>query len=248
MRAVSFVVLTFMLAWPASAQQENTGPNVNVVREWAGTLLMQTKTDQRYRGVEQWRIFVHPDGSRTMMLSKDFVAFNALQIMTKRVAADFRPIDVYAAYWVQDGYRGSIRVTLDGDELRATSEGPGAPNTVIRTVPHEIAVITHGESMNGWYLWQGEPKSAEPQDLDEFNLTPRAAEGQNVQGVIRTGSYRYLGTETVTVPAGTFETERYRIMNIEMWITGEDRILVKQIITDEDKEYVLTKLEAVAPD
>lgn len=247
MRLSAVLLLAFAVSLPASAQEENTGPNVNVVREWAGTLLMQTKTDKRYRGVEEWRIFVHPDGSRTMMLSKDFVAFNALQIMTKRVAEDFRPIDVYAAYWVRDGYRGSIRVTLDGDELRATSEGPGAPKTVTHTVPHEIAVITHGESMNGWYLWQGEPTSGEPQDLYEFNLTPQAPEGENARGIIRTGSFQYLGNETVTVPAGTFETERYRIMNIEMWITGEDRILVKQIITDEDKEYVLTKLEAVTP-
>ena len=43
------------------------------------------------------------------------------------------------------------------------------------------------------------------------------------------------------------EPERYLLTNIEMWITGEDRILVKQAITDEDKEYVLTKLELAEP-
>lgn len=248
MRLILLLAFAWMVAWPASAQEENTGPNANVVREWAGTLRMQAISDKRYRGVEEWRIFVHPDGSRTMMLSKDFVAFNALQIMTKRVAADFRPIDVYAAYWVRDGYRGSMRVALDGDQLRAVSEGPGEPRTETHTVPREIAVITHGESMNGWYLWQGEPRSGEPQDLYEFNLSPAAPDGQNVRGILRNGSFQYLGDDTVTVPAGTFEAERYKIMNIEMWITGEDRILVKQVIADEDKEYVLTKLEAVTPD
>ena len=48
-----------------------------------------------------------------------------------------------------------------------------------------------------------------------------------------------------TVPAGTFETERYLLSNIELWVTGTDRILVKQAITDADKEYILTRLESV---
>jgi hypothetical protein len=243
--AVTFV-LACLLAVPVSAQEENTGSNRNILREWAGSLRMQTIADKRYRGVEEWRMFVHGDGSRTMMLSKDFLAFNALQIMTMRVEANFRPADVYAAYWVPDGYRGAIRVAIDGDRLRAVSEGPGPAHTETHTVPEEIAVITHGESMNGWYLWQGDPKSPEPQALHEFNLIPVGPAGENVRGILRTGSYEYLGPETVTVPAGTFEAERYRIMNIELWITGEDRILVKQVIAEEDKEYVLTRLEAVS--
>ena len=50
----------------------------------------------------------------------------------------------------------------------------------------------------------------------------------------------------MTVPAGTFETEHYLLSNIEMWVSGEHRLLVKQAITDEDKEYVLTHLETRA--
>ena len=135
---------------PSLAQTtENTGPNVNVVREFSGTLRLQTKTDKRYRGVEAWRMFVHRDGSRTMMLSKDFVAVNALQIMTAHVAADFRPIDVYASYWVADGYRGSIRVAIEGHRLRAVSEGPIGVHEDMLDVPEEISAVTHGESMTG---------------------------------------------------------------------------------------------------
>lgn len=246
----AFAALAVLLmSYAAPAQQpENTGPNINVEREMVGTLRLQTKTDKRFRGTEEWRMFVHPDGSRTMMLSKDFIAHNALQIMTAHVDADFRPIDVYATYWVPDGYRGSIRAAIKGTELRAVSEGPGGTHTEELEVPHEVSVVTHGESMNGWYLWQGQRDADGKHAATYFNFSPSPDGNALVKGRLHPAQFTYLGKETITVPAGTFETERYLLTNIEMWITGEDRILVKQAITDEDKEYVLTKLETVSRD
>ena len=177
------------------------------------------------------------------MLSKDFVAVNALQIMTAHADPEFRPVDVHASYWVADGYRGSIRVALDGDELRAVSEGPAGSSEDVLEVPHEISVVTHGESMNGWYLWQGDRGPDGIHEATYFNLNPAPDSQTPVAGRLHAADFQYLGTETVTVPAGTFETERYRMNTIELWVATEDRILVKQTIVDEDKEYVLTRLE-----
>ena len=239
---IPLLLCSLLILGPASAA-ENTGPNVNVAEEIVGTLRLQAKTDKRYRGVEEWRIFVHPDGSRTMMLSKDFVAANALQIMTVHVDAAFRPVDAYATYWTREGYRGAIQVTLDGNSLRAVSAGPGGTHTEEMEVPDEISIVTHGESMNGWYLWQGERAADGTHQATYFNLNPSPDGRAMVTGRLHPATFRYLGDETVTVPAGTFATQRYLISNIEMWISGEHRILVKQAITDEDKEYVLTHLE-----
>lgn len=241
-----FVLLA--LQNPAPAQEENTGPNVNVAREIVGTLRLQTKSDKRFRGTEEWRIFVHPDGSRTMILSKDFIAHNALQIMTAHVDANFRPIDVYATYWVPEGYRGSIRVAVDGDTLRAVSEAPSGSVTEEITIPEDVSVVTHGESMNGWYLSQGERDAEGTHKATYYILGPTRDGSDMVRGRLGPASFQYLGEETVTVPAGTFETERYLLTNIEMWITGEDKILVKQSLVGEDKEYVLTRLDEVQTD
>lgn len=233
---------------PVYAEDENTGTNLNVRREIVGTLRLQTKSDQRFRGTEEWRIFVHPDGSRTMILTKDFLAANALQIMTAHVDQNFRPIDVYATYWVPDGYRGSIRVALDGETLRAVSEAPTGSNTEEIYVPDEVSVVTHGESMNGWYLAQGERDAEGTHKATYYILGPTRDGSEIVRGLLVPETFQYIGKETVTVPAGTFETERYLLTNIEMWITGEDRILVKQSLTDEDKEYVLSHLEEIQAD
>lgn len=248
-RLLAAMVLSLWVAGGAFAQTaENSGPNVNVVREVVGTLRLQTKSDKRYRGAEEWQIFVHPDGSRTMILSKDFVAANALQIMTAHVDASMRPIDVYATYWTPAGYQGSIRVAVRGSTLRADSEGPAGSHREEIAVPRELSVVTHGESMNGWYLWQGQRAEDGTHEATYFNLGPSPDGGSLVRGRLHPATFRYLGKETITVPAGTFETERYLLMNIEMWISGEDRILVKQALTDEDKEYVLTRLERATSD
>lgn len=242
------VAALLLVQSPVRAEEENTGPNVNVAREIVGTLRLQTKSDKRFRGTEEWRIFVHPDGSRTMILSKDFVALNALQIMTAHVDADFRPIDVYATYWVPGGYRGSIRVAVDGDTLRAVSEAPTGSVTEEITVPEEVSVVTHGESMNGWYLSQGERDAEGKHAATYYVFNPTRDGSEMVRGRLGPASFQYLGKETITVPAGTFETERYLLTNIEMWITGEDRILVKQSLVGEDKEYVLTHLDETQSD
>lgn len=238
-----FLILVLAMLWcletPAA---DNLGPNRNIVREVVGTLRLQTKVTKRYRGVEHWRIFVHPDGSRTMIMNKDFAAANALQIMTAHVDAAFRPIDVQASYWTRDGYRGSIQVALDGTRLRAVSANSSERHMEDIQVPHEISVVTHGESMNGWYLWQGQRDRDGHHAATYFNLSPAPGDGMTIRGRLHPASFQYLGEETVTVPAGTFATQRYLLTNIAMWISGEDRILVKQEITDENKEYVLTEL------
>ena len=58
----------------------------------------------------------------------------------------------------------------------------------------------------------------------------------------------YLGTELLTVPAGTFPCEHYRSGDVvDYYVTGPDAIFVKFVWPANDMEYVLTKLEMSAP-
>ncbi len=244
MRVLLLLAVALLVpAVASSATTENTSANSNVVRELVGTLRLQTKSDQRYRGIEQWRVFVHRDGSRTMILSKDFVAVNALQIMTVHVSPTFRPIDAHATYWTNEGYRGSIRVTLHDTTLSAVSAGPDGEHRDELQVPEQVSIVTHGESMNGWYLWQGEADRDGTHRATYFNLNPSPDGRALVRGRLHPATFRQLGHETISVPAGSFETDVYLLRNIKMWIAGADRILIKQSIVDEDKEYILTRLE-----
>ena len=53
-----------------------------------------------------------------------------------------------------------------------------------------------------------------------------------------------LGKETVNVPAGTFETTKYRMAGRSLiWVTGLDRIVVRMQNRSRKHDCVLTHLE-----
>ena len=74
----------------AAAAQENTGPNANLLRQASGRYTYRTLTDGRERGVEAFDMFVHRDGSRTLMIWHDLWARNAQFTVVLRVAENFR--------------------------------------------------------------------------------------------------------------------------------------------------------------
>lgn len=242
------VMLAFSIVASASAQvppPENTGPNANITRTVTGKVTFRTLSDGRVRGGEDFRLLVYPDGSRQIFISKDFKAVNAQQTMITRVDARFRPLETYASYWTREGFKGSIYVTVSGTELRAVSQGPKGRAEDTRQVPDNISVVHHGEVMNGWYYWAEDAKAKGQQSSNVYilNAAPRG-DGQ-VAGFYTESKFTRLGPEKVTTPAGTFDTVHYQLAGmeaLEMWIAGEDKLLVRQTDTKNDREYVLTEM------
>jgi hypothetical protein len=53
-----------------------------------------------------------------------------------------------------------------------------------------------------------------------------------------------VGMRLVTVPAGTFDTVHYRIAGrSDVWIHGEDRMMIRMRMPGAGLEYVLSRLE-----
>ena len=64
-----------------------------------------------------------------------------------------------------------------------------------------------------------------------------------VLGALSDMSFEVLGEETVTVPAGTFATTRYRLAGrTDVWVLMPDRIVVKMSNTGRGYDYLLTDL------
>ena len=64
-----------------------------------------------------------------------------------------------------------------------------------------------------------------------------------VLGSLSYMSFEVLGEETVTVPAGTFATTRYRLAGrTDVWVLLPDRIVVKMSNTGRGYDYLLTDL------
>ena len=63
-------------------------------------------------------------------------------------------------------------------------------------------------------------------------------------GVLREHVIDYLGRETVTVPAGTFDTEHYTFYDgrYDIWLLGADSIIVRYANFGNGNEYRLLTL------
>jgi hypothetical protein len=244
------ILVLAALALPLSAlaqapPPENTGPNTNIVRTITGKMTFRTISDQRHRGGEDFRVVVHPDGSRQIFVSKDFKAFNGQQTIIARVDSRFRPLETYASYWTRDGFKGSIYVTVTASELRAIGVGPKGRTEDVKAIGDNIAVVHHGEITNGWYTWMEDAKATGPQTSNAYILNAAPRGDAQVSGFMLETKFTRLGREKITTPAGTFETTHYQLAGpeaLDMWIATEDRLLIRQTDSKNDREYVLTEL------
>lgn len=98
---------------------------------------------QRVRSGEDFRLLVHRDGSRQIVISKDFNAVNAQQTMVTRVDARFRPPETHASYWTREGFKGSMYATVSGNDLHAVAVGPKGRVETSLQVPQGVSVEHH---------------------------------------------------------------------------------------------------------
>ncbi len=230
---------------PALAADEVEGTrNVNIERIAHGTHSFYEKDGVTLRGREYWRMIVHQDGTRTMNITKDTFGTDRQHTIVMRVDDRFRPLEAFGMYRYPTGNKGSVRVVIDGDTLTAQSFSPVGHVLDEHTVPETIVVVTHGEGLNSWSasvldpdVEGGDYGPSEMARTSYFISPPKDGDGP-VLGVITQSTLKRIGEETVTVPAGTFETVHYSTGTLEIWAMKGDRVLVKQTYNGED--YVLT--------
>lgn len=229
------------------AAEENPGPNINILRQARGHYVYQTLKDRRQRGVEDFQLLVHPDGSRTLIIWHDLWARNAQFSVILRVAEDFRPLSAFASYWVANGYKGNATMQLDGAELTLDTVGPAGHIRQHVEVPQRVSIGTHPVSGDGWHLWYADPAPGASGTLSVFNLEASADINKPMLGQLTPMDWQFIGNENLETPAGRFDAQHYRVLgSTDLWIHGEDRLLLRMVMERFDREYLLTELELTA--
>ena len=259
MRARAVIVLcgaTLLAAVPGLAQQstpaptmtENTGPNASITRRVEGVYRYETLSDGRVRGEERFQLFVHPDGSRTLSIWHDLAARNAQFTVVLRNAADFRPLDAFVSYWNGGRFKGAAHFLVDGGALTAISRGPAGVVPQRTEVPAVFSIGTHPVAGDGWHTAGYDSQRGGLQTLNLYSLEAGIDVSKPVLGTLRPLTVENLGIETVDVPAGRFEAQRWRLSGVnDLWVVGPDRVVVKSVIGARDLQYVLTRFETAAP-
>lgn len=220
------------------------GPNSNIVRWASGTYAYTTMSEPRDRGWERFHMNVYADGSRTMNMWHDLRARSAQFTVILRVAGDFRPLEAFVSYWVANGFKGSTLIRVDGDALTASASGPAGQHDQDITAPDMFSIGTHPVSADGWHLSTDSGKDGVDQTSKIYSMEASADVTKPALGTIRDLAFKRIGEETITVPAGTFDTLHYDLSGSQVWITKEDRLMVRMINERFDRDYVLTEFDS----
>jgi hypothetical protein len=234
---------TFIFGFVVNTQaqeEENRGPNTNIVRWAKGTYLYRGISDGRERGTEDWTLTVHPDGSRTMRMWNDLYARNGHLTATLRVAQDFRPIEAYVSYWTQGQFKGSGMFAVNGRTLEAITNGPqGRINETIE-VPEGFSIVTHPLAGDGWHTWYYDRVQGGEQTGSIYNIDSMPDLTKPTIGKLEPQALEFIGEETIKVPAGTFDATHFLIGGVgDVWTMDPDSILVKFSWEQFGLEYVL---------
>ena len=218
--------------------------NASIVRKISGHYQYTTLSDGTNRGEEAFQLMVHPDGSRTMMIWHDLAAKDAQFSVLLRAAKNFRPLSAYVSYWVENGYKGHTLFSVDGDKVTARAFGPAGEQVQVLEVPDQFSIGTHPVSADGWHLWYADKLPAEGAAINLFSLEASADVAKPILGTLVKMPIEVVGEEVIATPAGRFDTTHYRMMGAtDLWVTGEDRLLVRMVQSRFDREYLLTELQ-----
>lgn len=230
------------------AAAEHTGRNAAIVRRASGTYRYETLSDARARGEERFQLFVHPDGTRTLTVWHDLAARNAQFTVVLRAAADFRPLEAFVSYWNAASFKGSTHFLVDGAVLTATSRGPYGQVSQSLEVPPVFSIGTHPVAGDGWHTAGYDGARGGLQVLNLLSVEASADLTLPALGTLVPLTVERLGEEQIDVPAGRFTAVRWRLAGVnDLWVVGEDRLVVKSVIAARDLQYVLTQWESDPP-
>jgi len=229
---------------PIALAVEPTPTNRAVTHHWSGEYRSETIATGERRGSEKFDLLIHPDGSRTISIASDMTTRNAWFTVMLRNDANFRPLEASAFYWNGGRYKGSGHFVVISDRVRGESNGPvSGVNTSELTVPARFSIGLHPVSADGWHTAQHDPNGDPRQTISLYSVEASSDLTKPVLGSLVPLEIEFVGEETIEVPAGRFETRRYRLAGMnDLWVYGNERIVVRSDLPARGLRYVLTKL------
>lgn len=213
------------------------------------------------RGHERFTLSVHGDGSRILRATSEIFETRVLRDVSLRIGPDWCPRDAFVRLTVEDAFRGSGWFTFDGEEARGEAlHAPAARLSQQVRLPRRIRSFgTHPIQGDAWHAGMFDLAGPPRQHFEDVMISSYAFDGATGPELLplRFG-LEWLGTEEVTVPAGSFRCRRFRFLlgegefsdhpPYEIWVTADgDNVLVRAVVgAPRDLLYELVCYEQVA--
>jgi len=250
-------VLAVQLSVPAGAQSDTATdtPAAAVAeqpfRYMHGRLSYRKKTPGgEERGREDWWLTRNRDGSRTMRTLAMTDDSKFVRDVTYTLGADERPLQVFIQLQVGTRMVGSGYFRVEGDTMNIVTDSIDTGHTVQSVkVPARFHVLSHAVMLDGWPAWALDLERGGRQTISVYSTSQLWNGTDGPLGRMVRQTFTVLGVEQITVPAGTFEAWHIRFGDdpdssraSDVWVTGEDNILVKYDWAPLGLEYVLESL------
>lgn len=209
--------------------------------------------DGAKRGQEPCTVTVHSDGQRTIRARSEIFDTEIVRDVVYTVDATFRPVDCFIRVRQYEKVIGSTWFSFDGSTAECqgltANEGRIAQRFDLAAVPESF--ITHAVSTDVWHC--ANIKKDPNLGLQLIDPIPSCSPLANGASGPMLGLWpmtaEYIGVETIDVPAGSFEAEHVRYVELdgslwlEMWCTNDaDRVMLKMHYPVYDSSYVLASL------
>ena len=214
-----------------------------------GRLSYRKKSTGAERGREDWSLTRNCDGTVTMrcLAMTDDSKLIRDVIYTRR--KDGLPVDAFIRLQAADrligsGYfrvhGGSMDVIVDGDETGHSVQTLAVPKDF-------FSIATHAVMLDGWMYFNYDREKGGEQLRIFYNTSTRLDGADGPLGRVETCRVNLIGEEEVEVPAGRFKAAHFQMDsdNLEvpaanLWVAGEDKILLRCDWRGLDLEYVLS--------
>lgn len=204
------------------------------------------RTDGTPTGRERFSISVHADGARTLRAQCEMDDEAVVRDVLLAVGPDWSFREAYVRLIVEGRHGGSGWFRADGAAITCEALGRSGERVGERL---ELAAPprffgTHALLNDAWLAAFA---AEQPREVPACSA---AANGATPPGIVQVPvAIEPLGEEVVETPAGRFPAERFRVRYgefppLDMWVTGEDRVLARMVWAHLDGVYELTELRA----
>ena len=225
---------------PASWRDAYTGDKVTI-RTINGSHICTTMRDGTPCGSDHWTITEQNDGTRTIRSFHDGTVRGTQMNLVMRADEDLKPLEAFINVYSQGNFLGSGFYVMNDGKLDVTVNAPDEYFTDQVELPEHYSLLLHPISVDGWHFGRYDRAvgGAQPITLCTLGAARRS---------VHCGTYplelEFVADETLTVPAGTFETEHYRFgPDTDVWITGPDGIMVQHEYRVRDSRWQLTEIK-----
>jgi hypothetical protein len=228
------------LAESSGSIAANVRPDANVSRWARGIIAYQVRSNGRVNGYEDWRLDVHPDGSKTVAATVRYDPRPVFRHVVHRVNADDVPLDTFASYWIDGAWRGNAWYVLEGDRWEGQILSPNGTLTHVVKPGGPFAMVPHVLAVDSWRARLFNKDEGGIQGILAYNMDATALGSTALVGRLMRYDLEYRGEERIVVPAGNFDTEHYRIEGaVDLYLFGPDTLVAKFVYPAIDREHVL---------